>query len=292
MSIPNWKYVAEKQLTAVGLFTIMVFATSLAIAQDKWSFEERIDELTDNKIAVASKSFTRNTGVYVRCEQRTKRQGKFKVYFVFGEYLNTKLVPIRYRIDKGTLEEDKWWPSTKGTGVFVDAGDSAEIARQMMRGSKMIVEATDFRGQRHRIRFDLTGATRAIEPVLQLCSISRIALHEKIQGLRKEISLEMELWGPKNISIKKKILFALGAYDGAIDEKIDTSFAFSVQKFYDARILNCKKSESPEAATNWCWSFKALASLKNPVMPSASQMIYEAAPKSLKKEAGKLYISD
>ena len=189
----------------------MVFATSLAIAQDKWSFEERIDELTDNKIAVASKSFTRNTGVYVRCEQGTKRQGKFKVYFVFGEYLNTKLVPIRYRIDKGTLEEDKWWPSTKGTGVFVDAGDSAEIARQMMRGSKMIVEATDFRGQRHRIRFDLTGASRAIEPVLQLCNISRIALHEKIRGLRKEIFLGNGTMGTEKHQGQQEDTFGAGS---------------------------------------------------------------------------------
>ena len=177
MAILHWNDLAEKQLTGVVLFIVMVFTTSLAIAQDKWSFEERIDELTDKKIAVASHNPTRKTGVSVRCEQRTKRRGKFEVYFVFGEYLNRKTVPIRYRIDNGTLVEDKWWPSAKGTGVFASPGHGAEIARQMMRGSKVIVEATDFRGQRHRIRFGLAGASKAIEPVLQLCSISRIALH-------------------------------------------------------------------------------------------------------------------
>lgn len=291
MAILNWNDLAEKQLISTALFAIMFFATSLAMAQDNWSLEEKIDELTDNKIAVASLS-TRNTGAYIRCQQSTKRKGKFEVYFVFGEYLNTKRVPIRYRIDKGTLVEDKWWPSAKGTGVFVSPGHGAEIARQMMRGSKMIVEATNFRGQRHRVRFGLAGASKAIEPVLQLCSISRIALHEKMKGLRKEISLEIELWGPKNIRVKKKILSVLGAYEGAINENIDNSFALSVQKFYDAKLLNCKKSNSPEAETNWCWSFKTLASLKNPPMPSAGQMIYEAAPNNLKKEAGKLYIGD
>lgn len=273
MSKLHWNYLAENQLTGVVLFIVMVFATSLAIAQDKWSFQEKIDELTDKKIAVASHNPTRNTGVSVRCEQRTKRRGKFEVYFVFGEYLNRKTVPIRYRIDKGTLEEDNWWPSAKGTGVFVRPGHGAEIARQMMKGSKMIVEATNFRGQRHRIRFGLAGASKAIEPVLQLCSISQIALHEKIQGLRKEISLEMELWGPKNIRVNKKILSALGEYDGAIDDKIESSFALAVQKFYDTRVM--------------VQSFS-----KKQVMPLVSIIIYRAAPESLKKEKGKLYIGD
>ena len=273
MAILHWNDLAEKQLTGVVLFIVMVFATSLAIAQDKWSFEERIDELTDKKIAVASHNPTRKTGVSVRCEQRTKRRGKFEVYFVFGEYLNRKTVPIRYRIDKGTLVEDKWWPSAKGTGVFASPGHGAEITRQMMRGSKVIVEATDFRGQRHRIRFGLAGASKAIEPVLQLCSISRIALHEKIQGLRKEISLEMELWGPKNIRVNKKILSALGDYDGTIDDKIESSFALAVQKFYDARV-------------------KVRSSLNKLVKPHVSMIIYRTAPEALKKEAGKLFIGD
>ena len=269
-------------IVATSLALVAVTAC-LASAQDKWSFKEWTDDLTDLKVAVASYPITRNSGAHVSCEQRPKGRGMFRTYITFGEYLNDRMVSFRYRIDKGPLVEDQGLATAKGTGVTIsyDAG----VTRQMMRGYKMIAEATDFRGLSHRIRFSLIGAMEAIKPVMQLCGFSRIALHDKIQGLRRELSLEMEQWGPIYIKSSKKILQSLDLYDGAIDSNIESSFALSVQEFYDKQLSECNNRKNPVTARTWC-------SISNVIAPEAGMMIYEAASGDLRDKAGKLHFRD
>ncbi|MDR0769662.1 MAG: hypothetical protein LBE75_00470 [Burkholderiales bacterium] len=260
--------------------------TSLAIAGSGWVLDEKIDPLTDERVATATSSYAvglAKRSAIVRCKGT-----KLEVYFGFGEFLNNDLVPVRYRLDKELLVDEKWFPSAEGTAVF--AREDTDIARLFMKGTTFIIEAEDFRGQPHRASFDLSGARKILSRVLQQCSLSEAGLDQKVKGLRREIALDLERWGPKNIATNKNILRALGAYDGPQDTTIDAAFALSVQRFYDDYLLQCKENKLSGRNCNSLHIF--WKSEMKPVTPPISAVIYERAPSDLKKEAGKLRVGE
>lgn len=259
---------------------------SLATASPSWVLDEKIDPLTDQKISTAISSYSvglAQRSAVVRCKGT-----KLEVYFGFGEFLNNDRVPVRYRLDKEPLAEEKWFPSAEGTAVF--AGEDADIARLLLKGSTFIIEAEDFRGQPHQASFDLTGSKQTLTRVLQQCGVSEIGMDRQVEGLRREIALDLERWGPKNISMNKNILRALGVYDGPQDTTIEPAFAVAVQGFYDDYIERCR--ENKLSGTN-CDSLHIFwKSGMKPIMPPVSAVLYERAPDELKKEAGKLRMGE
>lgn len=259
---------------------------SLAIAGQGWALDEKVDPLTDEKVTTALSSYAvglAQRSAVVRCKGT-----KLEVYFGFGEFLNNDQVPVRYRLDKEPLVDEKWFPSAEGTAVF--AHEDADIARLLMKGSTFIIEAEDFRGQPHRASFDLSGTKQTLSRVLKQCGVSEAGLDQEVEGLRREIALDLERWGPKNIVTNKNILRALGAYDGPQDTTIDPAFALAVQRFYDDYIQQCR--ENKMSGVN-CGSLHIFwESGMKPVMPPVSAVIYERAPGDLKKEAGKLRMGE
>lgn len=268
-------------VTVVG-----VAYASLAVASPGWVLDEKIDPLTDEKVSTATSSYSVGLvqrSAFVRCKGT-----KLEVYFGFGEFLNNDQVPVRYRLDKEPLVDDKWFPSAEGAAVF--AREDAEIARLLIKGNTFIIEAKDFRSQPHRASFDLSGTRKTLSRVLQQCGISEVGLDQEVEGLRHEIALDLERWGQKNISMNKSVLRALGAYYGPQDTSIEPAFAQAVQRFYDEYIQQCRDKKL--SGIN-CDSLQIFwnSGIK-PVMPPVSAVIYERAPDELKTEAGKLRIGD
>jgi hypothetical protein len=94
------------------------------------------------------------------------------VYFEFDEYLGGDLVNVRYRVDKGELEHDRWGPSARGTMVF--ASKPEVVVYKLVHGSEFIIEAEDFRGVRHRSTFSLMGSSEAILPIMKACGVDDV----------------------------------------------------------------------------------------------------------------------
>lgn len=245
-----------------------------AIANADWTLKESIDPLTDEKKAYAISSYksgTHDLSAVVRC-----RGADLEVFFGFSRFLNSENTPVRFRVDKAPLVEDSWATSADGTAVF--PLNANEIARMLMGGNVFIIEVSDFRGQPYRASFDLSGAKEKVGKVLQLCGVSHVGLNDKAKGLRNEIANELERWGPKNISVNKRILAALGAYKGPLDEKIEPAFALAVQKFYDDFLGMCKSGK--------------ISSIMCMANPPVMAVIYDRAPNQLKNEAGSLHMGD
>lgn len=259
---------------------------STATASQRWVLDEKIDPLTDERVTTAISKYSiglAQRSAIVRCKGTS-----LEVYFGFGEFLNNDRVPVRYRVDKEPLVEGKWLPSAEGTAVF--AREDADIARLLLKGTTFIIEAEDFRGQPHRASFELTEARQPLSIVLQQCRVSEAGLDQEVVGLRREIALSLERWGPKNITTNKNILRELGAYDGPQDSTIEPEFALAVQRFYDNYIQQCR--EGKLSGTN-CGSLHIFwKSGMKPVMPPVSAVIYERAPDELRKEAGKLRVGE
>ncbi|MFC1688093.1 hypothetical protein ACFL07_00350 [Pseudomonadota bacterium] len=254
---------------------LLIFFISSSALGSNWAIKKEVDPLTDEVIAIAHSG----KQAYVRCQE-----SKLKVYFNFDEYLDDERVNVRYRLDKERLIEEKWWPSATGTSVF--ALEAADVARVLTRGSTFIIEAKDFRGQSYRLTIDLTGSSSAIGAVLDACGVSQVSMSQQVPGLRKEIALELEKWGPKGISVNKRILKSKGSYDGVMDSNIEPEFALAAQDFCDAFVSGCKSGRYSKRLI--CESAKIMWKVNPSYMPSITQIFYEMAEGDLKSEAGKL----
>ncbi|OGS81731.1 MAG: hypothetical protein A2061_02540 [Gallionellales bacterium GWA2_59_43] len=113
---------------------------SLAVASPGWVLDEKVDPLTEEKVSTAISSYAAGLAqrsAVVRCKGK-----KLEVYFGFGEFLDNDQVPVRYRLDKKPLVDEKWFPSAEGTAVF--AREDADVARLLLKGTTFIIEAEDF----------------------------------------------------------------------------------------------------------------------------------------------------
>lgn len=265
---------------------ILCLAIMPALAYPRWELSIDVDPLTDKKISTAIQSMKvgiAQSSAVVRCNG-----GKLESYFIFGSFLDNDPVAVRFRVDKNPMIEEKWSPSANGSGVF--ANDDASVARALSKGTSAIIEAEDYRGQPHRVTFDLAGAAKAIKPVLEQCGVAEIGIAELAEGLRREVASELERWGPKNISSNKRILSEIGACPGSDEPTLNPEFAICVQKFYDDYILRCK--EGNEAGLMCRAHSPTWGAGRKGVMPAISGVIYEKAPEPLKAEAGKLKMGD
>lgn len=260
-----------------------VAATILCMgrANADWSVASSIDPLTGQAIATAASSY--DDGGFIRSAVVRCTGTRLEVLVGFQEFLDTDLVPVRYRIDTQPLESQKWNPSADGTAVF--ASEQADIARAMLTGHQLIVEATDFRGVAHRATFELAGAQDSIKSVLEKCQISAVGIDQKVSGLRHEIALDLERWGPRNITVDKKILAALGYYSGGTDPVIEPAFALAAQSAYDDYVAACRAGR---VLGTTCDSVRETAV---PVMPSLGEVLFDLAPPEFRREAGGLYIN-
>lgn len=266
-----------------GLLATLLPITS--VAATIWKLEDTIDPLTDEKSVIAHSSYADgaiNRTIAVIC-----RSKEAVVHVDFGEYLNTSMVKVRYRIDSAPMVGSFWIPSASGTTIW---DNDASLMRQLMNGSKFTVEAKDFRGVSHLATFDLTGANNAIAPVLNKCNVSTIGLEKKFDGLRPEIANDLERWGPMHISQYKEVLRSHGAYAGPQDTIIEPAFAIAVQIFYDDYMSKCRNGK---VVGKECKRFQLFTkSGLSPTLPSVGTVLYEQASSSQKRILGPLKINE
>lgn len=264
------------------VITSVLAAAGLVHSQTIWSLSTKNDSLTDAVVTTATLR-AGDKALTVRCNGT-----RLEFYVDFGRYLSSELVSVRYRIDKAALHEELWNPSATGTAIF--ARDDASITRDLIGGETFIIEAQDYRGQPHRASFDLGNAQDVLPGVLEKCGLGVVSLDEVVDGLRKEIALALERWGPKMTDVYMRALTDLGFYNGPIVEKVNPEFALAVQVAYDDYIERCRTRRIKGIN---CDAYRLLwDSGKSSMMPAVSAVLYEIAPKKMKAEAGKLRIGD
>ena len=278
---------SRKCLLLVGTAILGIIAVSAAEAtsHSTWKIQKDTDPFTDETVSVAMTfgSSSSSRSVVVRCKGT-----EFSAYVNFADYLSNDSVDVRYRLDKDQPVTERWSPSSDGTAVF--GRHQEHLARLLMKGSLFVIEAIDYRGVPHRASFKLSGSSDAISPVLEQCGVQKIGLHEKVQGLRLDMALHLDRWGPRGIAIYKQILSSLGKYNGPHNSSIEPEFALVVQDFYDSYIDRCrmrKISGTSCSSLHIFWDNDM-----KPIMPFPSSIIYEIASGDLKDQAGKLRLGD
>jgi hypothetical protein len=144
------------------------------------------------------------------------------------------------------------------------------------------------RGQSYRATFELSGEPPEIPSVERASHVNEQVTTDRVTGLRPEIRLEIESWGPEIIRINKKILAALGRYDGTVDSTVDAKFALAAQSVYDHYISRCRAGKIKGSAI--CDCVQILANTEDAWVPRVTAVLYELSRRDLRQEAGKLSI--
>jgi hypothetical protein len=134
------------------------------------------------------------------------------------------------------------------------------------------------------VAFVITAAGMAIQDM----AASHSDMADDIPGLRNEVGLALENWGPKTISSKKRILASVGAYDGPIDSSIEPGFALAVQRFYDDFIQRCRDGSNSDSLCKDAPTSDTLVDGTRPPLPAIDLVISRSASGELKEEAGRL----
>jgi hypothetical protein len=269
----------------VAALVLALMCSSPSNAMAIWLSTQTTDPITDQTVTTATTEYAAgawNRSIVVRCTGK-----ELETFVDFGEYLNDDTASVQYRFDKDAVEKGLWTPGGGGTAVF--AYESRDVARRMVTGSTFVLEATDFQGQPHRALFDITGAGPSVSRVLSQCGVTAHGLEDSVPGLRKEVALELERWGPKHILIGKQILTALGTYSGSMDSVVEPQFAIAVQKLYDDFVAGCR---AHGGLGTTCRELRVYWDRGETHYAGAVSVIYDKSPGRFKKAYGDLHSAD
>jgi hypothetical protein len=128
-----------------------------------WQYSATTDQFTDQRRSRAWSS-TRGAVISVRCAE-----GQVETYLMVQTYIDNDDANVRYRVDKGEVDENVWSSSTTGTGVF--SPYAAQTARELASGSRFVIEVTNFADTPYTFSFSLAGSGAAIGRVLNDCGV-------------------------------------------------------------------------------------------------------------------------
>lgn len=189
---------------------------------------------------------------------------------------------VTYRIDNGTAVKAKW---SRFMDPFIRATPDVDLARELLNGSKIVMDLTSTGNRPARIEMPLTGSRDAIIAALKACNLGPEGLETQVRGLRRDIVRDLERWGPKYTRLAKEALAAAGAYNGPLDTPVDADFALAAQAFHDDYLAAC--STGRIEGDYYCQSRReAAVEGESFLNPGLGSIIYDATKGELKKKMG------
>lgn len=215
----------------------ILFIISFNLLANSWIYKQQEDAFNDQTKHIAYINGTNKTSLTVICNENSS----LNVYFSFNEFLSNKSIPVRWRIDTGEPQAGKWKVSTKGTGVFSQYEVKNTLARDLTKGSNILLEATDYRGTNHNVTFSLKGSSKAIFPVLKACNIPRTKI--TFSGISEVISSYIDRMGPKSTVCLSKELSLTDYKIAKISHEKTEELYTQAQSFLDKKMAQCPATD-------------------------------------------------
>tara|TARA_R110002060_G_scaffold78365_1_gene91466 strand:- start:9040 stop:9828 length:789 start_codon:yes stop_codon:yes gene_type:complete len=216
---------------------IIVFIASFNSLANSWTYKQQVDSFNDQTLHIANIMGKNKTSLTVRCNENSS----LDIYFFFNNYLSSKSVPVRWRIDKNEMQIGKWKVSTNGTSVFSHYEIKNALARDLTKGSNVLLEATDYRGTKHKVSFSLKGSSKAIIPVLRACNIPETKIN--FSGISEIISSYIDRMGPKSTICLSKQLSLSNYKIAKISHKKTEELYAEAQRFLDKKMKQCPAAD-------------------------------------------------
>lgn len=222
-------------------------------AAAQWRYSSERDKFDDTKTSFAQ--VTKTSGVdlgalFVRC-----KAGSLEAYFSPDDYLGDDGVDVRYRVDSGEVEEEVWSTSTKGTAVFSPFPSS--FGRELAAGSRIVIEANDFRGTANTWTFSLSGSGAAIARVFSDCGVPIRDPRLLDERIWRRVVTDVDSLGREHITHAKLLLQQQGflADSDASSSTRDTGLYVSASRFYQSYWAACK---SGKVLSKACETYRTL----------------------------------
>ncbi|GEM_PF-1989932 len=160
-------------LLAGGIVAV-VAAHQPAVAQDTqlgvWEYDASNDSLTKTRSHAAfvfDGSAAKLGLLVVKCDREDL--APYVKYTHHGVFFGTDGPTLaRYRVDENDLHEEDWRLFEKSVVNF-NKGQVYDMVQQMIAGSSVTVEVSDFRYRKYRTVFGLKGSASALTKVLENC---------------------------------------------------------------------------------------------------------------------------
>jgi hypothetical protein len=211
----------------------IIFISSFNSLANTWKYKQQEDSFDDQTKHIAHVRGKNKTSLTVRCNESSS----LDIYFFFNDFLSNKSVPVRWRIDKREPKAGKWKVSTNGTSVFSHYEIKNALARDLTKGSNVLLEATDYRGTKHKVTFSLKGSSKAIIPVLRACNIPETKI--TFSGISEIISSYIDRMGPKStICLSKELSLSDYKISKISQDKTEELYR-EAQRFLDQKMEQC-----------------------------------------------------
>ena len=264
----------------------------------EWKASISNDEMTYEKIGTVISSSTKGSNwlgkpysAVIRC--KSSNYLELDVYINWGEFITNHASDfIQFRFDTDTMFKVEANPSADGSSSFVkNEKNISNVINLMKQKNVMRVKTTDFRHVSTQVgKFSLSGFTPAFNNACGWWSLENEKINSKYESVDPYVAEALKRWGPKNITINKKILKSLGDYSGPINADIDNNFAQKVASAYYRYLEKCKNGS---VSGTICDTYKMMQKGgRSNYQPPVSVVFYELSSGALKAEAGKLGVGD
>lgn len=279
----------------VMLLSVISFPLSV---NAKWKASISNDEMTDVQIGTVISSSTKGSNwigkpysAVIRC--KSSNYLELDIYINWGEFITDHASDfIQFRFDKDTMFKVEANPSTDGSSSFVkNEKNISNVINLMKQKNIMRVKTTDFRHVSTQVgKFSLSGFTSAFKDACGWWSLKNTKINSKYESVDPYVAKALKRWGPKNITVNKKILKSMGNYSGPINSDIDSNYAQKVASAYYQYLEKCK---SGSVSGTICNSYKIMQKGgRTNYRPPVSAIFYEMSSGALRAEAGKLKVGD
>ena len=202
---------------------LMLFSSGMTVAA-AWEVKSFTDDFTDKSFyEINVRSNARDSSLGLQCSG-----GGLALFVNTKIYLNSGVIPIRLRIDKGGVYDGVWRASADGTMAIASQIVAERYIPRLTLANEIVVKVTDYRGVGYTSRFEISDEGKVFQKFLNLCGIDVLAMLEKLQ-----IEEARRQAGAAEIKANKEYLASL-----SLEEK-------AVERFMDLIKYNAKSSSYP-----------------------------------------------
>ena len=148
-----------------ALFIVLAVTFGHAGAQEtigRFSYHQYIDPITDQDRSYIittelQPTRTRTGSLLWRCDGP-----RLELMLSADEYLNDEAIPIIWRFDRKQAVESRWSAGTNGTAAFAGRQDMLQFTAAARPAGRVIIRASDYRGNAYTYEFSLLGLSVAI----------------------------------------------------------------------------------------------------------------------------------
>lgn len=223
-------------MVAVG---VALFGAGQASAA-AWRLERERDPFSDRQNVRAVYSSGDGVALAVRCHG-----GALDALLIAG-YVGEADASVRFRFDDGEVQSNVWDALSERDGLW--SPSPGNFARQLMSGSRLVFEYTNYAGSARRYQVGLSGSAGPVGAVLDACGVPRTDPRAEDAGIWRRAVDDLDKVPREGVSTIQQALVAIGGQNAGKTGVRDLATYRALSDFYEAYWEDCEAGRLIAAA--------------------------------------------